>query len=59
MNRLRVAALLREIADELEREDEVIPTKRRAKIAVVPPPGVDELAMKQAEQILKRKGMKR
>lgn len=63
MNRARVAALLRELADELEREDvptpanDVRPRRRRARPAIVVPEDATDLDMKRAIDVARRRGI--
>ena len=64
MNRTRVAAALRELADALEADGDVVEDRpsrprRRArtiKMPVRPAMQVDELAAARAEQALRRRG---
>lgn len=55
MNALRIARLLRELADALE---ETEPPRGRRRKADDEPRPVDELAKKRAEQVLERKGLR-
>ena len=73
MNRARVAALLRELADEIERDGDAVPaapkskprkTKPRRRAPSYPAPlrpaserGVSEIAVKRAENMLRRRGL--
>lgn len=52
----RMSELYQELAEAIEEEER--PRQRKPKLEVVPPP-VDELVMKKADQILKRKGLLR
>ncbi len=60
MNRRRVAALLRELADELEQEDDpqpAPPRPRREVLAPKPEVNVDDVTRARARRLLRRTGV--
>lgn len=60
MNRRRVAALLRELADELEQDDDPPaerPRPRREVLAPKPETPVDDVTRARARRLLRRTGV--